>query len=172
MHEHFLCVVTFDCLCVWVQKLQGSGPLMLTEEERRTLVAEGYPVPTKLPLTKAEEKALKKIRRKIKNKVRLTRAVECLNENQPRLCVRRQLTFLTFLFSVCLRFLLRRVAGRRKSTWTPSRRSESSSSKPFLLRFGKHSEHLSFIQNFICFTLGQDSHFKDMLQEYSSLNKD
>ncbi|XP_060758749.1 cyclic AMP-responsive element-binding protein 3-like protein 2 isoform X2 [Neoarius graeffei] len=50
-------------------KLQGSGPLMLTEEERRTLIAEGYPVPTKLPLSKSEEKALKKIRRKIKNKI-------------------------------------------------------------------------------------------------------
>ena len=43
--------------------------LLLTEEEKRTLVAEGYPIPGKLPLTKHEEKNLKKVRRKIKNKV-------------------------------------------------------------------------------------------------------
>jgi len=46
-----------------------SGILLLSEEEKRTLISEGYPIPTKLPLTKQEEKNLKKIRRKIKNKI-------------------------------------------------------------------------------------------------------
>ncbi|XP_046748493.1 cyclic AMP response element-binding protein A-like isoform X1 [Diprion similis] len=47
----------------------STGILTLTDEEKRTLIAEGYPVPTKLPLTKQEEKSLKKVRRKIKNKI-------------------------------------------------------------------------------------------------------
>lgn len=48
---------------------QSGGMVVLTEEEKRTLLAEGYPIPTRLPLTKQEERNLKKVRRKIKNKI-------------------------------------------------------------------------------------------------------
>lgn len=41
----------------------------MTDEEKRTLLAEGYSIPTRLPLSKQEERNLKKIRRKIKNKI-------------------------------------------------------------------------------------------------------
>ncbi|KAI5616485.1 cyclic AMP-responsive element-binding protein 3-like protein 3-A isoform X1, partial [Silurus asotus] len=42
--------------------------LVLNDDEKKLLAKEGVALPSQLPLTKYEEKILKKVRRKIRNK--------------------------------------------------------------------------------------------------------
>ena len=43
--------------------------MVLTNEELKLIKQEGYTIPTKFPLSKTEEKMLKRVQRKIKNKI-------------------------------------------------------------------------------------------------------
>lgn len=49
--------------------------LRLSDEEKELLAREGVTLPTNLPLTRDEERVLKSVRRKIRNKVYLQASV-------------------------------------------------------------------------------------------------
>lgn len=73
-----------------IQHYMCSREVNLTEEEKEILQAEGLPIPTTLPLTKIEEKALKNVRRKIRNRAAAQesrkRKKELMQSLEERVC--------------------------------------------------------------------------------------
>lgn len=100
----------------------STGVLTLTEEEKRTLIAEGYPVPTKLPLTKQEEKSLKKVRRKIKNKVCNVSHILCIFKIKYWFQTVRNyecgVNKIDLYITLFCRYRHRNRVERRKNIWT------------------------------------------------------
>jgi len=115
------CVSTMHLRAIATLQKGSTGLLTLTEEEKRTLIAEGYPVPTKLPLTKQEEKSLKKVRRKIKNKACTEFPINRLSNIFDAYRSRLKIVGTTWKISIIdssYRYRRKNRGGKKRSTWT------------------------------------------------------